>query len=193
MSAEVKSSSVDPADADTAFLFGDGAGAVVVRAESGPDQQTQGVLGIRLYADGGRHNLIHIAAGGSRNRATVAAIQANEHKIRMEGGPLFRLAVRKLEQAIRDILKEFGVGLDDIAQILLHQANGRILSCLTERLGVSASKVCSVIERYGNTSSASLPIALDHAVRNGNVHEGDVVLLGSFGGGITWAAGLVKW
>ncbi len=113
--------------------------------------------------------------------------------MRMQGAPLFRLAVRKLEQAIRDIMKEFGVGWDDVAQLVLHQANGRILAQLTERLGVSDRKVCSVIERYGNTSSASLPIALDHAVRSDRIHANDLVVLGSFGGGITWATGLVRW
>lgn len=113
--------------------------------------------------------------------------------MRMQGAPLFRLAVRKLDQAIRDILKEFGVGLEEVAQFILHQANARILSQLTKRLGIPAAKVCSVIERYGNTSSASLPITLDHAVRSDRIAPHDVVLLGSFGGGVTWATGLVRW
>ena len=86
----------------------------------------------------------------------------------MQGAPLFRLAVKRLEQAIREIVKEFGFDIQDIAQLVLHQANGRILDQLTKRLGVSPERVCSVIERYGNTSSASLPIALDYAVRSGN-------------------------
>lgn len=106
---------------------------------------------------------------------------------------MFRLAIRRLEEAIRDILKEFGIELRDVAQLVLHQANGRILAQLTKRLGVSPELVSSVIERYGNTSSASLPIALDHAVRAGKVQPDDVLLLGSFGGGVTWATGLVRW
>lgn len=113
--------------------------------------------------------------------------------MRMHGAPLFRLAVRTLERAIRDILKEFGMRVDQLTQVILHQANGRILSQLTARLGVPSSKVCSVIEQYGNTSSASLPIALDHAVRSRSIAQGDLVLLGSFGGGLTWATGLVRW
>ena len=113
--------------------------------------------------------------------------------MRMQGAPLFRLAVKRLEQAILEIVKECGVDIHDLAQLVLHQANGRILSQLTKRLGVSPERVCSVIGRYGNTSSASVPIALDYAVRAGKIVPHDLVLLGSFGGGVTWATGLVRW
>jgi 3-oxoacyl-[acyl-carrier-protein] synthase III len=193
VAAEVKSRVIDPADADTALLFGDGAGAVVLRGEEVHAQPDRGIFGIRLHADGARHDLIRIPVGGSRTPATPESINMKASTMRMQGAPLFRLAVRKLDQAIREILKEFGVGLEEVSQLVLHQANGRILSQLTKRLGVPSSKVCSVIERYGNTSSASLPIALDHAVRSGKIGPQDVVLLGSFGGGITWATGLVRW
>ena len=98
---------------------------------------------------------------------TSGTVEAKSHTLRMQGAPLFRLAVKRLEQAIREIVKEFGVDVQDIAQLVLHQANGRILDQLTKRLGVSPERVCSVIGRYGNTSSASLPIALDYAVRSG--------------------------
>ena len=193
VAAEVKSRSLDPADGDTAFLFGDGAGAVVVRGERGSSQPSRGILGIRLHADGARHQLIRVKAGGSRTPATIETVRARDHTLRMDGAPLFRLAVRRLEEAIRDILKEFGLELRDVGQLVLHQANGRILAQLTKRLGVPPELVGSVIERYGNTSSASLPIALDHAVRAGKVRADDVLLLGSFGGGLTWATGLVRW
>lgn len=193
IAAEVKSRSLDPADGDTAFLFGDGAGAVVLRGQQESSQPCRGVLGIRLYADGGKHPLIRVRAGGSRTPSTLETVKAKGHTLRMQGAPLFRLAIRRLEEAIRDILKEFGIELRDVAQLVLHQANGRILAQLTKRLGVSPELVSSVIERYGNTSSASLPIALDHAVRAGKVQPDDVLLLGSFGGGVTWATGLVRW
>jgi 3-oxoacyl-[acyl-carrier-protein] synthase-3 len=111
----------------------------------------------------------------------------------MQGAPLFRLAVKRLEQVILDVMKEFGVELQDVAQLVLHQANGRILDQLTKRLGILPERVCSVIGRYGNTSSASLPIALDYAVRSGRILPHDIVVLGSFGGGVTWAAGVVRW
>jgi len=120
-------------------------------------------------------------------------VAAKDNVLRMQGAPLFRLAIRRLEQAIREILKEFGMELRDVAQVVLHQANGRILAQLTKRLGFSPTTVCSVIERYGNTSSASLPIALDHAIRAGRLQPQEVLLLGTFGGGLTWATGLVRW
>ncbi|HEY6084848.1 MAG TPA: beta-ketoacyl-ACP synthase III [Nitrospira sp.] len=193
VAAEVKSRMIDARDADTALLFGDGSGAVVLKAEDVGGQPERGILGIRLYAEGARHDLIRVAAGGSRVPATKESLIANSHTMRMQGAPLFKLAVKKLDCAIRDILKEFGVGLKEVAQLVLHQANGRILSQLAKRLEIPTSKICSVIEHCGNTSSASLPIALDHAVRSGRITAGDMVLLGSFGGGITWATGLIRW
>ncbi len=193
VAAEVKSRSLDPADADTALLFGDGAGAVVVQGEQGAGQPSRGLLGVRLHSDGSQHHLIRVATGGSRTPTSLESVNSKGHALRMQGAPLFRLAIRRLEQAIREILKEFGVELRDVAQFVLHQANGRILAQLTKRLGVSPALVCSVIGRYGNTSSASLPIALDSVVRAGHVRPNEVLLLGSFGGGLTWATGLIRW
>lgn len=193
VAAEVKSRTVDPTDGDTVLLFGDGAGAVVLRGETETGQLRQGLLGLRLHSDGAQHGLITIPAGGSRRPTTLETVEAKSHTLRMQGAPLFRLAVKRLEHVIREIVKEFGVELQDVAQVVLHQANGRILGQLTKRLGISPERVCSVIGRYGNTSSASLPIALDHAVRSGKILPHDIVVLGSFGGGVTWAAGLVRW
>jgi 3-oxoacyl-[acyl-carrier-protein] synthase III len=193
VAAEVKSRTIDPTDVDTALLFGDGAGAAVLRGEPEAGELSQGLLGLRLRADGARHGLITIPAGGSRQPTTSDTIEAKAHTLRMQGALLFRLAVKRLDQVIHETLKEFGVELQDVAQVVLHQANGRILDHLTKRLGISPERVCSVIGRYGNTSSASLPIALDHAVRSGKILPHDIVLLGSFGGGVTWAAGLVRW
>jgi len=191
--AEVKSRTLDPHDLDTALLFGDGAGAVIVQGEQEDSQPGRGLLGIRLAADGGRHDLIRIHAGGSRWPLTQDRLEIRDHTLRMQGAPLFRLAVRRLEQAVRDVLKEFGVELRDVAQFVVHQANGRILAQLATRLAVPADRICSVIQRLGNTSSASLPIALDHAVRAGKVRPHDLMVLGSFGGGLTWASGLIRW
>lgn len=191
--AEVKSRTLDPADVDTAILFGDGAGAVIVQGEREESQPSRGLLGIRLGADGARHDLIRIRSGGSRWPLNQDALLVGDHSLRMQGAPLFRLAVRRLEQAMRDILKEFGVELRDVAKFVVHQANGRILAQLATRLAVSPDRICSVIERFGNTSSASLPIALDHAVRAGDVRPHDLLVLGSFGGGLTWASGLIRW
>lgn len=193
IAAEVKSRSLDPRDHATLVLFGDGAGAVVVRGEEERPPECGGVLGVRLYAEGKHHGLIHVPSGGSRHPSSVESIQAGGHVLRMQGAPLFRLAVRRVERAVRDILKEFGVPQEDLKQLVFHQANGRILSQIAERLGVEPDRLTSVIERYGNTSSASLPIALDEAVRHGSIRSGDLVLLGCFGGGLTWATSLVRW
>lgn len=191
--SEVKSRSLDPKDQETAILFGDGAGAVVLRGEDDRTPDWRGILGIRLRADGSRHELIRVQAGGSRTPSTQATLEKQEHTIRMQGTALYRLAIRRIEQAVQDLLKEFGVGIGEIAQVVLHQANGRILHQVADRLGIPPNKLQSVIERYGNTSSASLPIALDMAVRDRAIAAGDLVLLGSFGGGVTWATGLVRW
>ena len=121
------------------------------------------------------------------------AVNNHAHTIRMEGAALYRVAIRRIEQAVRDILQEFGIAPGDLKQAVFHQANGRILSQVADRLGIGQEKLSSVIEQYGNTSSASLPIALDAAVQKGSVVSGDLVLLGSFGGGVTWGAGLLRW
>lgn len=193
VAAEVKSRFLDPKDEATAVLFGDGAGAVVVRGEDAGTPQSQGLLGVRLHADGAKHDLIRVPAGGSRRPASAETVARNEHVLRMQGASLFRIAVRRVEQAVQDILKEFGIRIEEVGQVVLHQANGRILSQVAGRLGVPPERLTSVIERYGNTSSASLPIALDAAVRGGKIAAGDLVLLGSFGGGLTWATGLMRW
>ncbi len=191
--AEVKSRFLDRRDEATAVLFGDGAAAAVVHAEPRESPQASGVLGIRLYADGSQHALIHVPAGGSRRPASGETLSAGQHTLRLQGAPLFRAAVRRIERAVRDVLKEFGVRIEELGQVVFHQANGRILAQVAERLGVPAQRLASVIERYGNTSSASLPIALDAAAREGRITSGDLVLLGSFGGGLTWGAGLLRW
>jgi 3-oxoacyl-[acyl-carrier-protein] synthase-3 len=191
--SEVKSRSLDPEDEATALLFGDGAGAVMLRGEEDRSPEWRGILGIRLYADGAHHGLIRVSGGGSRAPLSSDRLRKQEHTLRMHGASLFRVAVRRIEQAVLEILKEFGLCPGDLKQVVLHQANGRILSHVADRLSIDQSRLASVIERYGNTSSASLPIALDDAVRAGHISRGDLVLLGSFGGGLTWATGLVRW
>jgi 3-oxoacyl-[acyl-carrier-protein] synthase III len=196
VAAEIKSRSLDRSDAATAVLFGDGAGAAVVTAETDPGPVAaagHGILGIRLYADGSRQSLLQVAAGGSRQPTTPKTLQDGLHSIRMHGGSLYRVAVKRLAGAVTDILKEFGLTMGDVTHAIFHQANGRLLASVAQRLGLPESKVFSVIETSGNTSSASLPIALDAAVRAGRIKSEDVVLLGAFGGGLTWAAGLVRW
>lgn len=192
VAAEIKSRFLNLGDEATAILFSDGAGAAVVQGEEG-NATSSGVLGIRLYADGARHDLIGIPAGGSRKPSTLQTIENQEHVLRMQGGPLFRTAVKQLAGAVQNLLKEFSYGFDDISLAMFHQANGRLLSALGKRLGLTPEKLYSVIDRIGNPSSASLPIALDVAHREGRLRSGDLLLLGTFGGGLTWGTGLVRW
>jgi 3-oxoacyl-[acyl-carrier-protein] synthase-3 len=192
VASEIKSRFLDLRDEATAIIFSDGAGAAVVQGEKGSGASS-GVLGIRLFADGARHGLIGIPAGGSRKPATLKTIENQEHVLRMHGGPLFRTAVKQLAGAVKELLKEFGYGLDDVSHAIFHQANGRLLSALGKRLGLDPEKLYSVIDRIGNPSSASLPIALDFANREGRFRPGELLLLGTFGGGLTWATGLVRW
>ena len=192
VAAEIKSRFLNLHDESTAILFGDGAGATLLEGE-GNRQNATGILGIHLYADGTRHELIHIPAGGSRRPTNHQTVHEQLHALSMQGGPLFRVAVKRLADAVTDLLKEFSVKVDDLGQAIFHQANGRLLAALARRLNLSPRNMYSTIDRFGNTSSASLPIALDHAVREGRVRSGDLVLLGAFGGGLTWAAGLVRW
>jgi 3-oxoacyl-[acyl-carrier-protein] synthase-3 len=195
LAAEVKSRSLDPQDEATAALFGDGAGAVVVTAEPacGAVESPRGVIGVRLYTDGAKQGLLQVAAGGSREPTSPKTVQERRHVIRMHGSPLFRVAVKRLAQAVADILKELGLHVEEIEQAVFHQANRRLLMALATRVGLPTEKLFTVIEQFGNTSSASLPIALDQAVRNGRIRSGDRVLLGAFGGGLTWGAGVVRW
>jgi 3-oxoacyl-[acyl-carrier-protein] synthase-3 len=193
IAAEVKSKFLDRTDPATALLFGDGAGAALLTAEEATAPRSRGVLGVRLYADGSRHGLIRIAAGGSREPATAESVRDGRHRLDMEGGPLFRIAIKRVAAAVADLLKEFGLTAEDLGQVIFHQANGRLLALLRKRLGIPQEKMYSVIEQLGNTSSASLPIALDRAVRDGRLRGDAPVLLGSVGGGLTWATALVRW
>lgn len=196
VATEIKSRFLDLEDETTAILFGDGAGAALVIADGdddGPSGRSSGILGIRLYADGAGHGLIAVPAGGSRQPSSARTVEQRLHSIRLRGGPLFRVAVKRLAGATQDILKEFGLGVEDLGQAIFHQANSRLLAALADRLGVPPQKLYSVIEQVGNTSSASLPIALDLAVRQGRVVAGDLALLGTFGGGLTWATALLRW
>ncbi|MEW6544458.1 MAG: beta-ketoacyl-ACP synthase III [Nitrospirota bacterium] len=193
VAAEIKSRFLNLQDDATAILFGDGAGAAVVVGEQVEGDHAAGIMGIHLSAEGARHDLIAVPAGGSRRPATAQTVRARLHTIHMRGGPLFRLAVHRLAAAVTDLLKEHGLRLEDVSQAVFHQANGRLLASLGRRLGLPREKLYSTIETTGNTSSASLPIALDRAVREGRLHDGDLVLLGTFGGGLTWAAALIRW
>jgi 3-oxoacyl-[acyl-carrier-protein] synthase III len=190
VAAEVKSRTLDKQDPGTAILFGDGAGAAVLEHSSAP---ASGIVGIRLYADGQFHELVQIPGGGSRQPLSQEVLRAGSHTLRVQGSKIFRLAVRRLVQAVKAHLAEEKWELDQVDRLVLHQANGRLMAHVAEELGIADDRCFSAIDRLGNTSSASLPIALDWANREGLLHSGNRVLLGAFGGGLTWGTALVRW
>jgi 3-oxoacyl-[acyl-carrier-protein] synthase III len=186
---ETLSRIVDYTDRNTCVLFGDGAGAVVLR----PCADGEGILAIDLRSDGDLGEVLEVPAGISRNPASAATVAAREHTIRMQGKKLFPFAVRTMEESTRRCLEHVGIGPDDLDFMVSHQANLRIIDAVRERLGLPSDKVPVNIDRYGNTSSASIPITLDELVRGGRLKPGHHVGLCAFGGGATWGASLVRW
>ncbi|HYV19239.1 MAG TPA: beta-ketoacyl-ACP synthase III [Verrucomicrobiae bacterium] len=187
--AEVLSKYVDWKDRTTCVLFGDGAGAVVLKAGKAP----YGVLATTLRADGALADFIHVPAGGTREPASEKTIAERRHYIRMKGNETFKMAVRSMEEASRQVLERAGLSTSDVAMFIPHQANLRIIDAVGTRLGLRPEQVLINIERVGNTSAASIPVALDEAARAGKLKRGDVVLLAAFGTGLTWGAAVLRW
>lgn len=188
--AEALTKVVNWQDRNTCVLFGDGAGAVVLRGDEGE----RGVLSSHLYADGSKGALLSLPGGGSRHPVSQAVVDAGLAKIQMNSGnEVFKLAVRAMEDAALTALKQNGLEVGDVDFIVTHQANLRIISALGQRLGLPDHKVVANIQTVGNTSAASIPLALDGAVRDGRIREGHLVLLCAFGGGLTWASSLIRW
>jgi 3-oxoacyl-[acyl-carrier-protein] synthase-3 len=187
--AEVFSRILDFTDRSTCILFGDGAGAVVVSAADSP-----GILDTVLGADGTAAEILLVPAGGSREPATQASVEARDHSVRMPNGrEVFKRAVTEMAAACRDLLEKSGFTPDDVDVLIPHQANARIMRAVAERLHVPADRAVIDVAEVGNTSAASIPIALDRAWRAGRIREGDLVLFTSFGAGLTWGASLVRW
>jgi 3-oxoacyl-[acyl-carrier-protein] synthase-3 len=183
---------VDPADRNTAVLFGDGAGAMSLIAGPG-DKEGPGVLAWDLGSDGTGYSLLEVPAGGSRTPATVETVAAGGHWLRMDGSELFRRAVRVMADSGAAALAKVGLAPDDVALFVPHQANVRIIDACTARLGIDRGRVAVNVDRYGNTSAASVPLALTEAVEAGRLADGDIVLLGGIGAGLTWASVVVRW
>jgi 3-oxoacyl-[acyl-carrier-protein] synthase-3 len=189
--ADVKSRFLDLDDPATAIIFGDGAGAAVVTAA---DADTPGDVGpVRLATDGGRWPWVHLPAGGSRRPTTAGTVAEGLHTLKMDGIPLFRTAVARLSEVVREVLDEERLHVSDVACFVFHQANLRILEAVAKRLGLPTDKVATTLPDYGNTSSASLPITLDAAWGQGRLRPGDNAILATFGGGVTWGACRVVW
>ncbi len=187
--ADALSTMVNWRDRSTAVLFGDGAGAVVMVSEPGP----RGVLKSILRSSGEMWDLLSVRATGQRGAIDAASVRDPRDAIQMRGPELFRIAVKSMEDVTREVAEGAGVSLNDISLVVPHQANLRIINAMMERLGIDQEKVFTNIDRYGNTSAASVPIALDEAVEANRLQSNDLVLINACGGGLTWGANLVRW
>ena len=191
--AEVHSSGLDISTSgrDVSVLFGDGAGAAVV----GVSDDEHRILGSRLHADGRHHSILMLEVPASRlnPRLTKEMLDEGRHWPKMDGEAVFKQAVQRLPEVISEVLGEHGYGVDDIDLLVPHQANLRINEMAARLLKLSPDKVYNNIQRYGNTTAASIPIALHEAVAEGKVRSGDLVVLAAFGAGLTWGANLIRW
>ncbi len=186
---ELLSRLVDWEDRTTCVLFGDGAGAAVIGPAVGDGR---GIITTRLYTDASLTESLCIPAGGSRERVTPDALQAKRDKVQMIGKDIFKAAVKNMSQASRAALDAAGMPADSVRWVVPHQANLRIISQIAERLDISLERFVINIERYGNTSSASIPLALDEAIRDGRIKPGDTVLMCALGAGVSWGSALVR-
>ncbi len=187
--ADTNSRVMNPDDKKTYPLFGDGAGAVLITKGS----SEQGLLSYTLGADGSGEQLLIRPKGGARNYLDGAAGGGAEWFVKMDGRPVFKWAVRLLDDSSRQILNSAGYSTTDVARWILHQANIRILDAAAEALAIPRSQVETHIDRYGNTSAGSVPIALDEALRGGRFQRGDLLMLCGFGGGLSWGTALLRW
>jgi 3-oxoacyl-[acyl-carrier-protein] synthase-3 len=185
---EVLSRVTDWSDRNTCVLFGDGAGAAVLV----PSESERGILSTHLFADGAQAGILNIPGGGVLEPASAKTVEGKRHFIKMAGKQVFTHAVKNIARASQIALEANGVGVDQVDCVVAHQANLRILEGVAERLGMPLAKFYLNIHKYGNTSSASIPIALDEAARQGRVKAGDLLLLSALGAGLSWGSALVR-
>jgi 3-oxoacyl-[acyl-carrier-protein] synthase-3 len=187
--AEKCSKIIDWQDRATCVLFGDGAGAAVLRGEEGE----AGILSTHLHADGTYADMLMVARKGSKNPITSELMRNEADYLVMRGNELFKVAVKTLEEAALQAVEANNLACDDVDLLIPHQANIRIISATAKRLSLPMEKVLVNLDRYGNTSAASIPIALHEAVEQERIKSGDHVLFEAFGGGLTWASAMVRW
>lgn len=186
--AETLSKIMNYEDRTTCILFGDGAGAAVITASD-----TEGIMSSCLGANGDDWELLYMPGGGSRIPTSEESLKNGSHFLKMEGKEVFKEAVKALQSSSLQAIEQAGITPDDIDLLIPHQANYRIIDAVRKRLELPEEKVFSNLDRYGNTSSASVPIALDEAVKSGRLKKGDIVVFSAFGAGFTWGASVVKW
>ncbi len=176
-------------DRNTCVLFGDGAGAAIVTG----DTSGRGVQSTHLFTDASKTESLIIPAGGSMHPATESTVADKLHYVQMDGPEVFRYAVRYMSEAARIALDHNGIGIDDVDLVVAHQANLRILDAISKRVKIPLSRFVLNIERFGNTSSASLPTALDEAIRSNRIKENDTILMMALGAGLSWGSALLRW
>lgn len=187
--AEAMSRIVDWEDRSTCVLFGDGAGAVIISRVS----SDEGILTVELGSDGDGEESLDIPAGGAKTPLDEKNILDRKHYLQMNGGEIFKFAVRKIPEISESILEKNGLKIEDIDYLIPHQANIRIIDSATKKLGIEKDKVIINLDKYGNMSAASIPVAIDESVRNGKIKKGNLLLALGFGAGLTWGATLIKW
>lgn len=186
---DTNSRMVNPNDQRTAPLFGDGAGAVLL-TKGGPHQ---GLICYQMGADGSGGPMLEIPSSGTRLPPNAESVTNGQNYLHMDGRNVFKWAVQALTDTVELVLDKTGLSVNDVSLYLIHQANIRIISYATEQLGIPPHKVCNNLQRYGNTSAASIPLALDEAFQEGRVNRGDVLLMSGFGAGLTWGTALFRW
>jgi 3-oxoacyl-[acyl-carrier-protein] synthase-3 len=179
-------------DRNTCVLFGDGSGAVILEKRAGKND-IGGILASRLASNGEFSELIKVPAGGSAIPSSSDTIKKRMHYLSMEGQEVFKLAVNEMAKACKDVLSRAKVDISEVRWLIPHQANLRIISAVGNKLGIPEERVYINVHKYGNTSAASVVIALDEIVRSGKLERGDYILLTAFGAGITWGANLLRW
>lgn len=189
--AETLSKVTDYTDRSTCILFGDGAGAVLLRRANG--KHCSEVLSTHLGADGKHTDVLTLPAGGSKIPSTAKSIKERLHYIKFRGREVFKLAITNLTKIMRKTIDSSDYTVDDFSLFILHQSNFRIIEATMERLHIPPEKTFFNIDKYGNTSSASIPIALDEVKKSGRLKPGDLVLLAAFGGGLTWSSSIIRW
>lgn len=186
--AEVLTKYVDYTDRTTCVIFGDGAGAAVL----GPVPEGKGILATKIRSDGRYEEQLYAPGGGTKLGTTHETIDNREHFFKMKGNELFKVAVRSMAEISAEMVEKAGYKVEDIDLVIPHQANQRITDAVASRLGVPEEKVYSNIAEMGNTSSASIPIAMDECIQSGRIKEGSLVLLTAFGGGVTWGGTVIR-
>lgn len=187
--AEILTQYVDYTDRQTCVLFGDGAGAAVLA----PVDDDRGILATRIKSDGRYEEQLYSPGGGTRRPPTAETLACGDHFFKMKGNELFKVAVRSMAEVSREVLEEAGLTAEDVSLFIPHQANQRITDAVASKLNVDDARVYSNIAMHGNTSSASIPIALDECVEAGRIKKDDLILMASFGGGVTWGGVLIRW